>query len=226
MVTEYNIVTLLELSGFQVKNSFPLFRIQAFPLPRPRHVIPCNIQILGTGLKCRSWSPPCTPENSAIQCIIHFQNFRALNCLNRGTLSWLVSSLMVVAFFSLCNFLCTCHQNTKPRWVSVSEDEFVPFSFLGIASSGRSKTKIHLANYESDILGELSDMAFILTYHTDIITSHRQGAQTAAGLAHLIPWKWLGPIELPLFTIQFNKVSLTALGWLPPLGQKPGGAVH
>lgn len=92
-----------------------------------------------------------------------------------------------VAFFSLCNFLCTCHQNTKPRWVSVSEDEFVPFSFLGIASSGRSKTKIHLANYESDILGELSDMAFILTYHIDIITSHRQGAQTAAGLAHLIP---------------------------------------
>lgn len=89
--------------------------------------------------------------------------------------------------FSLCNFLCTCHQNTQPRWVSVSEDELVQFSFLGIASSGRSKTKIHLANYESDILGELSDMAFILTYHIDIITSHRQGAQTAAALAHLIP---------------------------------------
>ena len=32
MVTDYNINTLLELSGFQVKNCLPLFRPQVFPL--------------------------------------------------------------------------------------------------------------------------------------------------------------------------------------------------
>lgn len=99
-----------------------------------------------------------------------------------------------------------------------TSDDFVQFSSLGTASSGRSKTKIQLANYEKGTAGEPSDLAL----HFDSLHGHYN--LTSARPAHLVTWIRVGPSSPS--TTQSDKVRFIALEWFPHTYQKPSRAMY